>query len=76
MSGVSAETLAALERLTGAAPTRNGSGWRVRLPGSSTVGAALDLVRGAAGTVESLVPVHASLEERFLAHVGHVPALD
>jgi ABC-2 type transport system ATP-binding protein len=76
VSGVSAETLAALERLTGAAPTRNGTGWRVRLPGSSTVGAALDLVRGAAGTVESLVPVHASLEERFLAHIGHAATLD
>jgi ABC-2 type transport system ATP-binding protein len=76
VSGLGADTLAALERLTGAPPTRNGTGWRVRLPGSSTVGAALDLVRSAAGTVESLVPMHASLEERFLAHVGHAPTLD
>jgi ABC-2 type transport system ATP-binding protein len=76
VSGVSAETLAALERLTGAAPSRNGSGWRVRLPGSATVGTALDLVRSAAGNVESLQPVHPSLEERFLAHLGHAPTLD
>ena len=76
VSSVEAETLAALERLAGAAPTRNGTGWRVRLQGSSAVGPALDVVRAAAGTVESLVPVHPSLEERFLAHVGHVPHLD
>jgi hypothetical protein len=76
VSGVSAETLATLERIGGAAPTPDGGGWRVRLPGSPEVGSALDLVRGKAGTVESLVPVHASLEERFLAHVGRVTILD
>jgi len=76
VSGVSAETLATLERIGGAAPTPDGGGWRVRLPGSPEVGSALDLVRGNAGTVESLVPLHASLEERFLAHVGHVTILD
>jgi ABC-2 type transport system ATP-binding protein len=76
VSGVSAETLATLERIGGAAPTPNGAGWCVRLPGSPEVGSALDLVRGSAGTVESLVPVHASLEERFLAHVGRVTTLD
>ncbi len=76
VSGVDASTLAALARLAGAAPTRNDTGWRVRLPGSSAVGAALDLVRAAAGSVESLVPVHPSLEERFLAHVGHAPNVD
>jgi hypothetical protein len=48
----------------------------LRLPGSSTVGPALDMVRGAAGSVESLVPVHESLEERFLAHIGHASLLD
>ena len=76
VSGVGGETLAALQRLAGAEPTRNGTGWRVRLQGSSAVGPALDVVRAAAGTVESLVPGHPSLEERFLAHVGHVPNLD
>jgi ABC-2 type transport system ATP-binding protein len=76
VTGVDAETLEGLARLAGAAPRQNGTGWRVRLPGSSTVAPALDLVRGAAGSVESLVPVHPSLEERFLAHVGHATAPD
>jgi ABC-2 type transport system ATP-binding protein len=76
VSGVGAETLAALERVAGGAPTRNGTGWRVRLQDSSAVGPALDIVRAAAGTVESLVPVHPSLEERFLSHVGDVAHLD
>jgi ABC-2 type transport system ATP-binding protein len=71
VNGLGSETLVALGRLAGAPPTQNGSGWRLRLPGSSAVGPALDIVRGAAGSVESLVPVHPSLEERFLAHVGH-----
>ena len=53
-----------------------GGGWRLRLPGSTAVGPALDLVRGAGGTVESLVPAHPSLEERFLAHVGPPPLSD
>ncbi|MBX3023461.1 ABC transporter ATP-binding protein [bacterium] len=65
-----AEILTALERLAGAPPMPQGSGWRLRLPGSNIVGPALDLVRNAGGTVESLVPAHPSLEERFLAHVG------
>jgi ABC-2 type transport system ATP-binding protein len=76
VSDIGAETLAALERLAGSAPASNGTGWRLRLPGSAAVGPALDLVRAAAGTVESLVPVHPSLEERFLAHVGHAATLD
>jgi ABC-2 type transport system ATP-binding protein len=70
VSGIDADTVAALERVAGQAASGNGSGWHVRLPGSDAVGPALDLVRSAAGTVESLVPVHPSLEERFLAHVG------
>jgi len=74
--GVGAETLRQLERLAGAAPTESGEGWRVRLSNPTLVSPALDLVRGADGTIESLVPVHASLEERFLAHAGHAPKLD
>ncbi|MEO8601839.1 MAG: ABC transporter ATP-binding protein [bacterium] len=73
---VDAETLHQLEGLAGGPPTQSGEGWRVRLSNSAFVGPALDLVRGAGGTVESLVQVHASLEERFLAHVGHAPKLD
>ena len=76
VSCVGADTLAALAKLAGGEPSRNGTGWRLRLPSSAAVGPALDLVRGAAGSVESLVPVHPSLEERFLAHVGHASSLD
>jgi len=71
-----AATLDALARLAGAAPAPNGSGWRVRLPGSAAVGPALDLVRGAGGSVESLGAAHPSLEDRFLAHVGHAHGLE
>jgi ABC-2 type transport system ATP-binding protein len=70
VTGLGAAALEELARIAGAAPTQNGSGWRVRLPGSASVAPALDLVRGAAGSVESLVPVHPSLVVRFLAHVG------
>ena len=76
VAGVDDDTLAALSRIAGCAPTQNGTGWRVRLPASSSVGPALDLVRSTAGSVESLVPVHPSLEERFLHHVGHARSLD
>jgi ABC-2 type transport system ATP-binding protein len=76
VSGVGADTLAALERLAGCEPIRNGNEWRIRLPDSEAVGPALDLVRGATGSVESLTPVHPSLEERFLAHVGDATTLD
>jgi hypothetical protein len=40
------------------------------------VHAALDAVRRARATIESLTPVHASLEERFLAHVPDEGMLD
>ena len=71
-----ADTLASLERLGGGAPVAAGGGWRLRLPGSTAVGPALDLVRAAGGTVESLVPAHPSLEERFLAHIGSATPLE
>jgi len=70
VGGLAAETVAALERLAGSAAQSSNQGMRVRLPGSHAVGPALDLVRGAGGSVESLIPVHTSLEERFLAHAG------
>jgi len=75
-SNVAAETLTALERLAGAAPTRQGAGWGLRVAGSAALGPALDLVRQATGSIESIVPVHASLEERFLSHLGHAAHLD
>jgi ABC-2 type transport system ATP-binding protein len=66
---VSAETLATLARVAAAPPARDGDAWQVRLPGADAVQAALDAVRQGKATIERLVPVHASLEERFLAHV-------
>ncbi len=68
--------LAALEQLSGTAAVASESGWRLRLPGSEAVGPALDLIRAAGASVESLVPVHPSLEDRFLAHVGSASHLD
>ncbi|MGD9765811.1 MAG: ABC transporter ATP-binding protein [Candidatus Binatia bacterium] len=76
VSAVRSDVLAALERLSGAPALAHGGGWRVRLPGSQAVGPALDLVRGAGASIESLLPVHPSLEERFLAHVGHASDVD
>jgi ABC-2 type transport system ATP-binding protein len=76
ISNVAADTLAALERLAGTAPTRQGTGWGIRVSGSAALGPALDLVREATGAVESVVPVHASLEEHFLSHIGHAAHLD
>ncbi|MDX2169213.1 MAG: ABC transporter ATP-binding protein [Deltaproteobacteria bacterium] len=76
VSGVGADTVAALARLAGTPPTLDGGAWLLRLPASQDVGPALDLVRHAGGNIESLVPVHPSLEERFLAHAGQTRALD
>lgn len=73
---VSAETLATLAGIAKAAPVAEGETWRVRLGGRETVHAALDAVRRAQATIESLTPVHASLEERFLAYVKDEGALD
>jgi ABC-2 type transport system ATP-binding protein len=76
ISNVAADTLAALERLAGTAPTRHGTGWGIRVSGSAALGPALDLVRESTGSVDSVVPVHASLEEHFLSHIGHAAHLD
>jgi ABC-2 type transport system ATP-binding protein len=76
VSSIAADTLAALERLAGTAPMADGSAWHLRLPGSALIGPALDLVRSAGGHIESLVPVHPSLEERFLVHAGQTRTLD
>jgi ABC-2 type transport system ATP-binding protein len=68
--------LAALERLAAGPAAENGMTWTLHMPGGEAVGSALDVVRGAGGAVESLVPVHRSLEERFLFHVGNESPLD
>jgi ABC-2 type transport system ATP-binding protein len=73
---VSADTLDVLERLAAAPPVNRGDTWQVRLPDSAAVGAAMEAVRAANASVESLTPVRASLEERFLAHVPDQDGLD
>lgn len=71
-----AEALASLERLAGNPVSSNGGHWTLRLRDQAEVNAALDIVRRCNGLVASLTPQHPSLEERFLAHVGHVATLD
>jgi ABC-2 type transport system ATP-binding protein len=73
---VSGETLDVLERLAAAPPQNRGDTWHVRLPDSAAVRAAMDAVRGTSATVESLTPVRASLEERFLSYVPDDEGLD
>jgi ABC-2 type transport system ATP-binding protein len=69
-------TLDTLRDLLHAQVAANGDLHHVRLPNFAVVGQALDLVRQAGGSVESLTPIHPSLEERFLAHAGHDSTLD
>jgi len=72
----SADVLATLGRIAGAPPTADGETWRIRLAGPDAVRAALDAVHASATMLESLTPVHASLEERFLAHVDAQGSFD
>ena len=74
--GVDGPTLEKLEKLARHQPVVEGESWNVRLPGPESVGSALDIVRAASGFVESLLPVHPSLEERFLNHVGEAAQID
>jgi ABC-2 type transport system ATP-binding protein len=73
---VCAETLATLGRIAAGPPAAQGDTWRVRLADPEAVRVALDAVRATDGVVESLTPVHPSLEERFLAHVQDGGSLD
>jgi ABC-2 type transport system ATP-binding protein len=73
---VSADTLDVLERLAAAPPQNRGDTWQVRLPDSAAVRAAMDALRASSASVESLTPLRASLEERFLAYVSEHEELD
>jgi len=73
---VDAPTLASLEHLASGPPTAQADSWHIKLADSAAVGYALDIVRRGGGLIESLNPVHASLEERFLTHAGHASSLD
>lgn len=50
--------------------------WMFRLPDQTAVRAALEVIQSAGGSVRSLNQVQPSLEERFLAYVGHAVSLD
>ena len=73
---VSADALDVLERLAAAPPQNRGDTWQVQLPDSAAVRAAMDVLRASSASVESLTPVRASLEERFLAYVSELEDLD
>lgn len=73
---VSGEALATLERLAGGKVTGDGDSWCVRLAAGDAVRDALDAVRATNATIESLTPVHTSLEERFLTYVKDDSTLD
>jgi ABC-2 type transport system ATP-binding protein len=73
---VSADALDVLERLAAAPPQNRGDTWQVRLADSAAVRAAMDALRAANASVESLTPLRVSLEERFLAYVSEHEELD
>jgi ABC-2 type transport system ATP-binding protein len=76
ITGVDSSTIEALGRIADRPPEANGGNWLIRLSGSGAVRNALDTVRNDNGLVESLTPVHPSLEERFLACAGDVAAIE
>ena len=71
-----ADAVAAIERIGGRSTRINGMQWQIVLPTFEAVSAALDAARERHSVIESLVPAHPSLEERFLAHVGSAASLD
>jgi ABC-2 type transport system ATP-binding protein len=68
--------LAEIEKIAGSPGSMNGGDWSFRLPDHAAVRAALEVLHQTSGIVRSLTPVHPSLEERFLAHTGHVAQPD
>jgi ABC-2 type transport system ATP-binding protein len=73
---MTAEALAALQRIGEGPAAPDGDTWRVRLAGRAAVRSAVDTVHSADGVIESLTPVRPSLEERFLAWVKPEARLD
>ena len=73
---MTAEALAALQRLANGPAAPDGETWCVRLPGRAAVRTAVETVHGADGVIESLTPLRPSLEERFLAWVKPESRLD
>ena len=73
---ITAEALAALQRVSTGPAAADGDTWRLRLSGREAVRSAVDTVHGADGVIESLMPLRPSLEERFLAWVKPEARLD
>ena len=73
---MTAEALAALQRVALGPAAADGETWCVRLRGRDAVRSAVDTVHGADGVIESLMPLRPSLEERFLAWVKPEARLD
>ena len=73
---VTAEALAALQRVATAPAAASGETWSVRLQGRDAVRSAVDTVHCADGIIESLTPLRPSLEDRFLAWVKPEARLD
>jgi ABC-2 type transport system ATP-binding protein len=73
---MTAEAIAALQRVAGGPAAADGETWSIRLPGRDAVRTAVDTVHAADGVIESLMPLRPSLEERFLAWVKPEARLD
>jgi hypothetical protein len=73
---LTAEALAALQRVATAPAAASGGTWSVRLQGRDAVRSAVDTVHCADGIIESLTPLRPSREERFLAWVKPEARLD
>jgi ABC-2 type transport system ATP-binding protein len=73
---VPADVLSRLRGIASQPLDSMGSSCSIRLPDLDAVRAALDLIQGTSGTIESLSCRRSSLEERFLATVGRVGSLD
>jgi ABC-2 type transport system ATP-binding protein len=69
VSNISGDTLTTLERIALSPPAADGRSWVLRLRDQIAVSTALAEIGKSGGLVESLTPVHPSLEERFLAYV-------
>lgn len=76
VSGIGSDVLPGLERASISPLGFDGSCWTLRLATPAAVSASLEAVLRAGGRVESLTPVHASLEERYLAHAGNTSGID
>lgn len=76
VSGLPSEVLTGLLDLCEGRIEPEGEAWTLRLQTAAAVRSALEAVLQSGGRVESLAPVHASLEERYLAHAGSLRSVE